>query len=351
MEVYGKYVDAALSFSEDFQTHLGQKNLSNVGSLVSIYHQIYTSLTFGTAHMRDESRSLLGPQSAKRDDHKTCKKNQHTSSIGIPIEIGSWVQQWQDWVDAYPYQTSQGIQQRSDQVWFILSSCSNCVNKAPVSMPKSTLGMKSFVSLETIFQLFCTNAQTITTSRTLYQVSCKDISLVMYAVFDLTIQVLTCVWIVYAGNILRSKDKPATPNKWWQTYWLVRVWVQQSQGCHNLNNGICGHSGNCTPSVLFLTTYTAIGPTLIECPKHLEWKRWDLWLSRFCTHVIQSFWAWWGVDQSNHLALECVGTDSGRWLNYWLLLTVSFSGTRMALGPTVKDKPVGLQTQTTFWLW
>ena len=73
MEVYRKYVDAALSFSEDFQTRLEQKNLSNVGSSVSIYHQIYTSLTFGTARTRDKSRSLLGPQSAERDDRKTCK--------------------------------------------------------------------------------------------------------------------------------------------------------------------------------------------------------------------------------------------------------------------------------------
>ena len=211
--------------------------------------------------------------------------------------------------------------------------------------------MRSFASLETIPQLFCTKTQTITTSRTLYHVSCKDISSVVYEVFDITIQALTYVWIVYAGNILRSKDKPATPNKQGQTYWPVCVWAQQSQECHNLNDGICGYSGKCTPSVLFLTTYTAVGPTLVERPKHLEWKRWDLWLSWFCMHVIQSFWARWGVDWSNHSALECVGTDSGWWLNYWLLLTVSFLGMRTVPGPTAKEKLVGLQTQMTFWLW
>ena len=58
MEVYGKYVDAALSFSEDFQTRLEEKNLKDVGSSVSIYHYIYTSLMFGTARTRDKPRSL-----------------------------------------------------------------------------------------------------------------------------------------------------------------------------------------------------------------------------------------------------------------------------------------------------
>ena len=143
-------------------------------------------------------------------------------------------------------------------------------------MPKSTPGMRSFASLETIPQLFCTKTLTITTSRTLYQVSCEDISSVVYEVFDITIQALTYVRIVYAGNILRSKDKPATPNKRGQTYWPVCVRAQRSQECHDLNDGICGRSGKCTPSVLFLKTYTAVGPTLVERPKHLEWKRWDL---------------------------------------------------------------------------
>jgi hypothetical protein len=73
MEVYGTYSAAALSFSEEFQTHLEQKNLENVESSVSIYPHIHACLTFGTACTRDKPRSLLGFDSFERNDPKTCK--------------------------------------------------------------------------------------------------------------------------------------------------------------------------------------------------------------------------------------------------------------------------------------
>lgn len=59
MEAYGTYSAAALSFSEEFQTHLEQKNLENVESLVSNYPHIHTSLTFVTACTRDKPRACL----------------------------------------------------------------------------------------------------------------------------------------------------------------------------------------------------------------------------------------------------------------------------------------------------